>query len=198
MNFLSCTPLRCFMHACAARPSTTICTGICCCRRRGKSTQPDSASSSGLLSGLSSVGSWLGGPGSHDNTAAPQDVLATLEGSWLSHLNCTMRSRPALERPGGSRSQHQSAAVGDGGNGSSGAPSVAHCSASHCLWSVHDSPECKFESVPMKERLATDCTFREDMQLLAKGDVKGAAAAKQRLEEQQRKMRKQMQHNLQH
>ena len=57
------------------------------------------------------------------------------------------------------------------------------------LWSVVSAQASPFKSVPVDQRRSTDCTFRKDMQLLAQGDVQGAAAAKQALEDEQRRKR---------
>lgn len=57
------------------------------------------------------------------------------------------------------------------------------------LWTLGDADADALRSVPQEQRLPSDCTFREDMRMLASGDVKGAAAAKQKLEDRQRRAR---------
>ena len=58
------------------------------------------------------------------------------------------------------------------------------------LWCIDEAESAPFASVPSEQRRPTDCTHREDMKLLAAGDIKGAEAAKRRIEEKQRRERK--------
>lgn len=58
------------------------------------------------------------------------------------------------------------------------------------VWVLDETMAHAFESVAQEQRLPSDCTFREDLQLLARGDVKGAEVAKYRIEERQRRDRK--------
>lgn len=58
------------------------------------------------------------------------------------------------------------------------------------LWTLCDCTAGGFVDAPEERRLPTDCTFRDDIRLLAAGDIKGAEAAKQRIEERQRRLRK--------
>lgn len=62
--------------------------------------------------------------------------------------------------------------------------------AAQRLWTLCDCAAGGFADAAEERRLPTDCTFREDIRLLAAGDVKGAEAAKARIEEQQRRLRK--------
>lgn len=64
------------------------------------------------------------------------------------------------------------------------------CDDAECLWALHEVEREAFETLPQDQLLPTDCTFREDLRLLAQGDMKGAEAAKQRIEDKQRRERK--------
>lgn len=64
------------------------------------------------------------------------------------------------------------------------------CEDAECLWSLHEAEREAFVTLPQARLLPSDCTFREDMRLLALGDLKGAEAAKQVIEDKQRRERK--------
>lgn len=63
-------------------------------------------------------------------------------------------------------------------------------SHSERLWTLTDCEWDGFVDVAEHERLPSDSSWRDDLQLLAAGDVKAAGVAKQRIEDQQRKIRK--------
>jgi hypothetical protein len=58
------------------------------------------------------------------------------------------------------------------------------------VWVLNQATAHAFESVAQEQRLPSDSTFREDLRLLARGDIKGAEVAKHRIEERQRRDRK--------
>lgn len=91
---------------------------------------------------------------------APLDAVATFRGNWLSHLDISFSG------------------------------SKRTSSHSERLWTLSDCAWDGFQNVPEGERLASDSSFREDLQLLAAGDVKGAGVAKQKIEDRQRKLRR--------
>jgi hypothetical protein len=134
---------------------------VCCRspRKKCENTYGDLAGrdrTQGILS-MSDVASWLR---SHHGAAADnacKDAIATLRGSWLSHLDCVTGA--AVER----------------------------------LWTLQESCADAFENAPEAQRLPTDSSYREDLLLLAAGDVRGAEAAKFQIEDRQRR-RLQQQH----
>jgi hypothetical protein len=110
---------------------------------------------------MSKVGSWLGYTGSPlDELTVPAVALGTFRGSWLSHLDFV---------PVGCMHADDGA---------------------ERLWAYDEVAPAWFEPIAQEQRLPNDCTFREDVRLLAAGDVAGAGAAKQRLEDQQRREHK--------
>jgi Oxysterol-binding protein len=136
------------------------------CRRRttGKcheTASTDGASKSGLIASVASVGSWLGG-GTASLTAD----------AW----------QPPHDAAATFQGNWLSHLDFSGPPGEPGEPVR--------LWTLAAAQAHPFQSVPQDERLPTDCSFREDMRLLAAGDVKGAAAAKQALEDEQRRLRR--------
>lgn len=145
----------------------------------------------GLLSG---VGKWLGSHSSAEQQSTPANAVATLQGSWLSHLDCTFLLHPLCSQDSSATQamQHQPMQLAPQRGFRAEARNPLPDAAARRIWSVHDAQRCAFQSVCPVERLATDSTFREDVQLLARGDLRGAAAAKQRLEEEQRRARKQL------
>jgi hypothetical protein len=58
------------------------------------------------------------------------------------------------------------------------------------LWTLADCEWDGFVDVKEAERLPSDSSWREDLQLLAAGDVKASGVAKQRIEDTQRKIRR--------
>lgn len=58
------------------------------------------------------------------------------------------------------------------------------------VWTMGDVEASDFECVPLPERLLSDSSFREDALALKAGDVAAAQAAKDRIEQKQRRERK--------
>jgi hypothetical protein len=109
------------------------------------------------------LGSWLGyGSTAANSLTVPSDAIGTFRGSWLSHLDFVPRPCAQAEDTG----------------------------EAERLWTYDEVGAVQFESVPQERRLPSDCSFRKDVRLLAEGDVAGAGAAKQRVEDQQRRERK--------